>query len=142
MPWKEVLPMEERARFVIMAESERFEFKALCERFGISRRVGYNLLARYRDHGLAGLNELSRAPLRVSGRTATEVEVLIVSERRRHPTWGPKKLRTMLERRHGLEQPPALSTIGEILKRHGLIEARRRSSGSVRPSTCSRRRLR
>ncbi len=103
MPRKEVLPMEERTRFVIMAESERFEFKALCERFGISRRVGYKWCERYRDHGLAGLNELSRAPLRVPGRTATEVEVMIVSERRRHPTWGPKKLQAVLER-HGLER--------------------------------------
>ena len=37
MPCKEALPMEERTRFVIMAESERFELKALCKRFGISR---------------------------------------------------------------------------------------------------------
>ena len=102
MPWKEVLPMEERARFVIMAESERFEFKALCERFGISRRVGYKWCARYRDHGLAGLKELSRAPLRVPGRTASEVEVMIVSERRRHPTWGPKKLQEIGVRLHFL----------------------------------------
>ncbi len=102
MPWKEVLPMEERTRFVIMAGSERFEFKALCERFGISRRVGYKWCARYRDHGLAGLKELSRAPLRVPGRPATEVEVMIVSERRRHPTWGPKKLQEIGVRLHFL----------------------------------------
>ena len=40
MLWKEVLPMEEKAKFAIWAESGREEFKALCERFGTSRRVG------------------------------------------------------------------------------------------------------
>lgn len=62
MPWKEVLPMEEKAKFVVLAESGRFEIKALCERYGISRRVGYKWLGRYREHGLEGLQELSRAP--------------------------------------------------------------------------------
>lgn len=126
MPWKEVLPMEEKNKFVVWAESGRFEFKALCARFGISRRVGYKWLGRYREHGMAGLQELSRAPRRVPGRTAPEIEALIVSERRRHPTWGPKKLRVVLARREQTERLPALSTIGEILQRHGLIEARRR----------------
>jgi hypothetical protein len=32
---------------------------------------------------------------------------LILSERRRHPTWGPKKLRVLLERVHGIENAPA-----------------------------------
>lgn len=126
MPWKEVLPMEERLRLMISAESGRFEFKTLCEQFGISRRVGYKWLGRYREHGMEGLREMSRAPLRVPGRTAAEVEAVLVRERRKHPTWGPKKLRVILERNHGVERLPALSTIGEILKRHGLIEARRR----------------
>lgn len=54
--------MEEKAKFVVLAESGRFEIKALCERYGISRRVGYKWLGRYREHGLEGLQELSRAP--------------------------------------------------------------------------------
>ena len=65
MPWKEVLPMEERLRLMILAESGRFEFKAFCEQFRICRRVGYKWLGRYREYGMEGLREVSRAPLRM-----------------------------------------------------------------------------
>ncbi len=58
-----------------------------------------------------------RAPHSVPLRT----ERLIVSERRLHPTWGPKKLRVVLERKHAIEAPPAVSTLGEILKRNGMV---------------------
>jgi transposase-like protein len=33
--------MEERMRFVSLAQSGRFEMKKLCEEFGISRKSGY-----------------------------------------------------------------------------------------------------
>jgi putative transposase len=132
MPWNEVSPMEERLRFVSLAESGRFEFVQLCRDFGISRKNGYKWLGRYREFGSVGLKDLSRAPTRIPGRTDLEIETLIVSERRKHPTWGPKKLVVVLERVHGLERPPACSTIGEILKRNGLIKARRRRPGAFK----------
>ncbi len=40
---------------------------ALCEEFGISRKTGYKWLERYRERGVAGLEERSRAP-RAHGR--------------------------------------------------------------------------
>ena len=55
---------------------------------------------------------------------------IVVAERRLHPTWGPKKIHAVLERKHRMEVPPAVSTLGEILKRHGMIEARRRRPGA------------
>ena len=142
MPWKEVSPMEERLRFVSLAGSGRFEIGKLCSEFGISRKSGYKWLERYREHGSAGLKDRSRAPLRIPGRTDREIEVLIVSERRRHPTWGPKKIAVVLERKHGVERIPATSTIGEILKRNGLIEARGRRPGALQSSGVSCRRPR
>jgi len=54
---------------------------------------------------------------------------LILAERRLHRTWGPKKLQDVLEKKHGVEAPPACSTIGEILRRHGLSVKRRRRPG-------------
>ena len=57
------------------------------------------------------------------------MEALILAERRLHRTWGPKKLHKVLEVKHGLESPPARSTIGEILRRHGLSVQRRRKPG-------------
>src|SRR5262249_16626590 len=47
----------------------------------------------------------------------------IVAERKRRPTWGPKKIKETLEQR--LRRVlPAPSTIGEILVRGGLVQKR------------------
>jgi predicted DNA-binding transcriptional regulator YafY len=55
MPWKNVTPMEEIVRFVMLAQSSRFTVTELCEQFGVSRKTGYKHLARYASEGLKGL---------------------------------------------------------------------------------------
>ena len=120
MPWKTVTPMEEIIRFVMLAQSARFTVTELCEQFCISRKTGYKYLDRYAADGLKGLGQRSHRPLRFPQRTDVAVEALILAERRLHRTWGPKKLHKVLEVKHGLGSPPAQSTIGEILRRHGL----------------------
>jgi putative transposase len=50
----------------------------------------------------------------------------IVSLRRQHPSWGPKKLRAKLLRRPPEQHWPALSTIGDLLQRAGLSQRRKR----------------
>lgn len=119
-------------RFVSLAESGRYEIVGLCRDFGISRKCGYKWIGRYRAYGSEGLRDLSRAPKSIPSRTEAEIEALIVSERRRHPTWGAKKIERVLEVEHRVERVPARSTIGEILKRHGMIQARRRKPGAFK----------
>ena len=129
MPWKNVILMEEIIRFVILARSTRFTVSELCEQFGISRKTGYKHLERYAADGLKGLSLRSHRPHQFPQRTDATVAALILAERRLHPTWGPKKLHKVLEVKHGMESPPAQSTIGEILRRHGLSVKRRRKPG-------------
>jgi hypothetical protein len=74
----------------------------LCEQFGISRKSGHKCLSRYSAMGRAGLTENIRRPKASPGSTDESVQRLILSERQRHPTWGPKKLRVLLERVHGI----------------------------------------
>jgi transposase InsO family protein len=124
--------MEEIIRFVMLAQSDRFTLTELCEQFGISRKTGYKHLERYAATGLKGLQARSHRPHCFPQRTDEAVEELILQERRRHRTWGPKKLHKVLEVKHGLEAPPARSTIGEILRRHGLSVRRRRQPGAYR----------
>lgn len=126
MPWKSVSPMEQKQRFVSLAGSSHFTVTELCREFGISRKTGHKWLARHAQGGLKALEDRSRAPLSVTCRTSTDVERLIVAEKRLHPTWGPKKIRRVLETKHGLESPPVVSTVGEVLKRHGMVAERRR----------------
>lgn len=130
MPWKTVTPMEEITRFVMLARSERFTLTDLCEQFGISRKTGYKHLERFAAEGMKGLQPRSHRPHTFPQRTDEAVEALILAERRLHRTWGPKKLRKVLEVKHGIESPPACSTIGEILRRHGLSVRRRRRPGA------------
>jgi transposase InsO family protein len=118
--------MEQKLRFIHLAQSGHFTVTELCAEFGIARKTGHKWLERYEAGGKEGLAERSRAPHHVTGRTTMEVERLIVSEKRLHLTWGPKKIQRVLEIKHGLERPPAVSTVGEVLKRHGMVEARRR----------------
>ena len=64
MVWRETGVMDERMRFVLAVEADEEPIAALCREFGISRRIGYKWLGRYRQAGVAGLEDRSRAPLR------------------------------------------------------------------------------
>ncbi len=129
MPWTEVTHMEELIRFVTLARGGQFTITDLCEQFGISRKTGYKHLERYAADGLAGLRPRSHAPSSCPHRTDEAIERIVLAERRLHRTWGPKKLQVVLETKHGIEAPPACSTIAGILRRHGLSVRRRRRPG-------------
>jgi transposase InsO family protein len=121
--------MEQKQRFVLLAESGHFTISELCEQFEISRKSGHKWIKRYQADGLKGLEDRSRAPRSSPARTGVKIERLIVGARRRRPTWGPKKIHQILKTKHDVESPPARSTIGEILKRNGLVKCRRRRPG-------------
>jgi Helix-turn-helix domain len=62
MPWKESSVMDERLRFVArLLEGEPMSH--VCREFGISRKTGYKIFDRYKDHGLEGLTDRSRRPV-------------------------------------------------------------------------------
>jgi len=107
----------------------------LCREYGISRKTGDKLKQRFKRLGEAGLLDQSRAPNVIPHRTPPELVKLIVEERKRHPTWGPKKLKVILEER--LQRAlPAASTLGDILAQAGLVNTRRRNRRvSPQPTT-------
>ena len=121
--------MEEIIRFVSLAKTARYTLTALCEQFGISRKTGYKYLARFKAEGFKGLRVRSHGTLSCPHQTAGKIEEMVKAERALHQTWGPKKLREVLRTKHGLESPPACSTIGEVLRRNGLSVPRRRRPG-------------
>lgn len=124
MPWKVTDPMSERVKFMMrLLDGERMS--DLCTEYGISRKTGYKFKDRYETLGMRGLFDVSRRPKR-SRRMAEELQELLLKERRRHPSWGPKKLRRRLEKKHAGVRFPALSTIGSLFSREGLVVRRRR----------------
>ena len=72
------------------------------------------------------MKELSRAPQPHPNQTAEELRAMIVEAKLRHQRWGPKKVLDCLHREQPQLKWPADSTAGEILKRAGLVQPRRR----------------
>jgi putative transposase len=67
-----------------------------------------------------------RRPRRSPRATPTKLVKLILSQRRQHPTWGPLPIRYLLQRHWPHVPWPSASTMGAILKRHGMVADRRR----------------
>jgi transposase InsO family protein len=122
MPWKECSVMDERLRFVAqLLDGE--PMAQLCRAFGISRKTGYKIFTRYKEHGLEALTDRSRRPVRYANQLPPQVESLIVSLKRDKPHWGARKIRELLVRRlAGDVRIPAKSTIHAVLHRHGLVK--------------------
>lgn len=126
MPWKESSVLEQRNLFIREWQSGEECVAELCRRFGISRQCGYELINRFVREGEAGLEPRSRAPARQARAMPAEVAARVVTARQQHPHWGPRKLRAFLERKAPRIDWPAASSIGALLKREGLVAARRK----------------
>lgn len=136
MPWNETCAMDEKLRLVAAYLNAEAPMTELCARFGISRKTGYQTLARYHAEGFDGLAPRSRAPHRHGLAMAPETAQRILTLRRERPHWGPRKLRAALLARAPQVAWPAASTIGDLLRRENLVERRgrrRRRSGERRP---------
>src|SRR5438067_12278148 len=118
MPWKECSVMDERVRFVgRLLDGE--EMAALCREFAISRKTGYKIFDRYKEHGLEALTDRSRRPVRYANQLPQQVESMIISLKRDKPHWGAHKIRELLVRRlAGDVRVPAKRTIHTVLDRH------------------------
>jgi len=62
MPWTESDAMDQRLQFVTDALGDRFTMTELCERYSVSRRIGYKWLVRFNEDGKRGLVNRSRWP--------------------------------------------------------------------------------
>ena len=122
MTWKESDLVSERLDFVTLASAEGANISAICLRFGISRKTGYKWLKIWREkgEGPSALCDRSRRPSRSPDKTSEKVEEAVLEIRRKHPSWGGRKIRKILMARR-FKSPPAASTITEILRRNGFI---------------------
>ena len=128
MPWLEMVPVEQRERFIDDHRLGLYDMTELCARYAVSRKTGYKWLARYDAGGRPALQDRSRAPHSCPHKIAAPV----ARARRRHPDWGPEKLLQWLEPRHPVVTWPAISTAGDLLARHGPRE-------ETAPAPCARR---
>src|SRR5580704_4062718 len=126
MPWKASSVMDERMRFVLEQEEGLYTMSDLCAMYDISRETGYYWLRRYQLGGLEALQDRGRAPQRHPNRTPEELMEAVLQLRRKHMSWGARKLKRVLQREFPRKNWPAASTIGTLLAREGLVVARKK----------------
>jgi putative transposase len=119
--------MDQREQFIADHRHGLYSMVELCARYGVSRKTGYKWLTRFEAEGRAGLRDRSHAPHHCPHRIAAELAALLCATRRAHPTWGPAKLLQWLAPRYPeIDDWPAVSTVGDLLAREGLVRERRR----------------
>ena len=132
MTWKETCTVSERRLFVEAWLSQDFEVTELCERFGVSRKTGHKWINRFKEEGMNGLEDRSRARHDQAHRTPAAIRERILALKYRYPEWGPVTIQSALYRAEPESMWPAVSTIGSLLAEHGLVK-RRRSRQKVPP---------
>lgn len=138
MPWKEMSPMDQRTQFIADYLRELLSVTELCQLYGVSRKTAYKWIDRYLHLGPAGLDARSRRPRHSPNETAPEIVAALLDARRRHPSWGGKKLLTIVHKRHPRWDLPHRSTVCDILSRHGMVPKhrhRRRIGHPGKPSS-------
>jgi len=136
MPWTVSNLMDERIKFVgRLLEGEKMA--PLCREFGISRKTGYKLFNRYKDAGLDGLKDQTRAPYKHGMRIPYQVEKSILRIKKEYPHWGAPKIREKLRRQYPQIQLPATSTVHGVLSRNGLVKAKRKRRYKARGTSLS-----
>ncbi len=124
MPWKDLSTVEARVSFVSDYSSGLLTMTELCVKYGISRQTGYKWLGR--SQAGQSLLDRSRAPHHCPHRTDARLIELILAMRHKRPTWGPDKIRHVLQKQHPAEPWPSATTMGNLFQRHGLNQARAR----------------
>lgn len=125
MPWRKCSVMDERTKFIGRLLSGE-KMAPLCKEFGISRVTGHKIWDRYRQDGIKGIYNRSRAPNKHPNQTPFEVEQAIVRIKNEKRSWGAPKIRELISKRYPSVKLPATSTVHSILEKHGLVKKRSR----------------
>jgi len=125
MSWQNTDEHKERLKFIGDWLKEEFSFTALCRRYGISRKTGYKLINRFKEEGEQALRPRSHGRHHHPNAISYEVQKRVIELKHRFPQWGPEKLRDWLFLNEGHQSWPAASTLGDILKKHGLVKPRK-----------------
>lgn len=118
--------MDQRVAFMADWLRDEWTMTELAERYQISRKTAYKWVDRYEADPAGGLSERSRAPKCHGRAMAADIRDAILALRRTYPRWGPKKLHAVLRERWPDRAWPAPSTMGDVLRRVGLSQPRRR----------------
>jgi transposase InsO family protein len=131
MPFKGTCPVEERIALFREYDTGIFTVAELCARFGVSRQTFYDWHGRRASGVERWWEDRSHATASCPHRTPDGIAAALIAMRQRFPHFGPKKIRSRLVYERPDVAWPAASTIGDVLKREGFIEARKRRRRAI-----------
>ena len=88
---------------------------------GVSRQTLHAWLAKYEAAGLEGLVDGSHRPLSSPQQMPAQVEAAVLEARRKHPSWGPRRIAVEVSRSGG-GLAVTESSVYRCLRRTGLVE--------------------
>lgn len=119
-----MIVMQKNPRFSFRKElvqyTESYGIKAATRRFCCSRNTVRKWYRRFKEHGLRGLNELSRAPRHCPHKTSPEQEKKVIEARNIMPAYGAERLKEEFELK------PSCGAIKRILRQNGLTKKHRK----------------
>jgi transposase InsO family protein len=126
MPWKTVIPMDQKIQLIADWQTKNFDITDLSKKYDLSRPTIYKWLNRYEVEGIEGLEEKNRSPKYRPNQTKDAIVELLIAEKLSNRKRGPKKIYYQLKERYPELELPSVSTIGEWLKKHGLVQKRKK----------------
>ena len=97
-----------------------------CRDAKVSRSTYYRWKPRYEKYGIEGLREPKSHAAHNPRTIDLEIEWRIVELRRKHPDWGKKRIAQQIWKEHDWEHVVAITTVKNVLKRHGMWNAEKR----------------
>ena len=107
-------------RLQMVRRAEQVGISQTAREFKTTRRTVRKWIRRYREEGLRGLVDRSRAPKHIPHKTPEAIEREVIRLRKSHPTWGPERLKMHYN------LPISTKAIGRIIRQAGLVRRRKR----------------
>lgn len=124
MPWKTETMNDVRKEFALKALAAGANLSALCREYNVTRKTGRQWRERAKRDGINQLAERSRRPASSPSELAEAVVCRIVRLKMAHAAWGPRKICELYRRAH--DQVLSISSCHRVLKRSGLVQAKKR----------------
>ena len=118
MSWEEKNLANLRKEFVLDVEQAEKSFSAICRDYNITRRTGYKWYNRYLNN--ESLENRSKRPFHTPNKIDEDMEKSIKEMRSRHPYWGAKKIRKIMEN-SDIKNLPSVSTFTNVFRRNAQI---------------------
>jgi transposase InsO family protein len=118
---RELSVAEQRYQAVLAVIKDGRTVTETAAAVGVSRQTLHAWLAKYEAGGLEGLVDGSHRPLTSPQQMPATVEAAVLEARRRHPSWGPRRIAVEVSK-SGPGLAVTESSVYRCLRRAGLVE--------------------